>query len=401
VSKWQIPFDSFNALVDKVAEHTMLPIEDPSLAKGILSCAEIILANPCASQHNIAWWVDKLESFVYPLLQNSNPEYVATGEHCLCEFPSAIFEALEYKHSVYLIITLFAKCSDKTACVRAGAFRGLGTICAFAPFNTDDQFLSDLSASFAEGQAEKILSVKVRMGWALANLAQVLLHRATELDVDFNHSNLVSTSNIVDLVHIAIMLCGDHDRCRTSGVRALGALYPLLLKVSERSPTSSLANDVTEALVRNMNVGPFKTRWNTAIACGSFLSSSSLHITYQDVKTIKDSLVRELISSNNYKVRIHVVDALKYLIGPAESIRISYDDVLEVLRELLKVFDNLSFINDAQNLSYIREMVSSLFNSVNALLDQIGNLKGCEMIVVETLRAQNNQCNENCAHLHN
>ncbi|ORY39117.1 hypothetical protein BCR33DRAFT_418292 [Rhizoclosmatium globosum] len=117
----------------------------------------------------------------------------------------------------------------------------------------DRAFMEALGEALVSVREDGDVTVRVRGVWAVANLGDALVAGVAE-----GEGVGLSKGVVKGLVGCAVFGAGDHEKCRGNGVRALGNFF----RVAEKDCFSEGLVKEVDLIVRNLNAGPFKTRWN-------------------------------------------------------------------------------------------------------------------------------------------
>ncbi|KNE60265.1 hypothetical protein, variant [Allomyces macrogynus ATCC 38327] len=343
-----------------VPSRTTSPLAPP-VASPVLVCVESLVAAAAAQDRDADWWQAVLDMVVLPLVTREAPgEWVASGWHCLASVPMAVLDVLPRPMQVLLMTTVLAHAaapeedesgSETQAQVRAAACRAVGAMVVVPAWQEDDQFLHDAAHTLITASTAAALPIRVRAAWGLANLGSLpLLPLAAPL--------------LSDMTHAALAASTDHDKCRASGVRALGVLYARLLSLDSRRPTSSLESQVMAALSKAIAAGPVKVRWNACRAAKCVLEAKS---EFVQADRVVASLRKASKGGKNFKVRIHAAVAL----GAVGS-RVDAGTAAEVVRELLEVVEREGGVQGSGVVAeYQRELVVAAREAADRVLSVV------------------------------
>ncbi|KAJ3368800.1 HEAT repeat-containing protein 6 [Allomyces arbusculus] len=335
-SAWTATTTVFTALLataepaPAVPPRTTSPLAPPVVSP-VLVCVESLVAAAAAQDHREAdWWQAVLDTVILPLVTREVPgEWVASGWHCLASVPVAVLDGLPRPMQVLLMTTVLAHAaapdedgegsgSETQAQVRAAACRAVGAMVVVPAWQEDDQFLHDAAHTLLSASTASSLPIRVRAAWGLANLGSL-------------PTLPLPAPLLADMTHAALAASTDHDKCRASGVRALGVLYARLLSLDQRRPTSSLESQVMAALSKAIAAGPVKVRWNACRAAKCVLEAKSQFV---QAERVVGALRKAMRVGKNFKVRIHAAAAL----GAVGS-RVDVGVATEVVTELLELVD--------------------------------------------------------------
>ncbi|TPX51180.1 hypothetical protein SeLEV6574_g00435 [Synchytrium endobioticum] len=193
--------------------------------------------------------------------------------------------------------------------VRMAACRTAGVFVGFPVLQEDALFLMDIAMILKPNISDKTsVGVRSRASWALANLTDALVAKMSNTP---EVSEVFNDALLIDLMDTALLAARDNDKCRSSGVRALGNLMrisnaSLLSRECERK-----VKEVVTALTKNICSGAMKTRWNACHAVGTMLGNWTLPCESASwTKSLMEALVQTVSSCKNFKVRINAAAAL-------------------------------------------------------------------------------------------
>ncbi|KNE67298.1 hypothetical protein AMAG_12363 [Allomyces macrogynus ATCC 38327] len=363
-----------------VPPRTTSPLAPP-VTSPVLVCVEALVAAAAAQNHREAdWWQTVLNTVVLPLVTREAPgEWVASGWHCLASVPVTVLDGMPRPMQVLLMTTVLAHAaapdegdetgaSETQAQVRAAACRAVGAMVVVPAWQEDDQFLHDAANALLAASTASSLPIRVRAAWGLANLGSL-------------PTLPLPAPLLADMTHAALAASTDHDKCRASGVRALGVLYARLLSLDQRRPTSSLESQVMAALSKAIAAGPVKVRWNACRAAKCVLEAKS---QFENADRLVASLRKAMRGGKNFKVRIHAAVAL----GAVGS-RVDVGVAEEVVSELLEVVEREGSGGYVGAMAeYQRELVVAATEAAERVLTVVEDKGEEEVEKVRELRAR-------------
>ncbi|KAJ3361999.1 hypothetical protein GGF32_006741 [Allomyces javanicus] len=344
--------------IPTVPSRTTSPLAPP-VASPVLVCVESLVAAAAAQDRDADWWQTVLDTVILPLVTRETPgEWVASGWHCFASVPVAVLDGLPRPMQVLLMTTVLAHAaapdeaeesgSETQAQVRAAACRAVGAMVVVPAWQEDDQFLHDAAHTLLAASTASALPIRVRAAWGLANLGSLpTLPLPARL--------------LADMTHAALAASTDHDKCRASGVRALGVLYARLLALDQRRPTSSLESQVMAALAKAVAAGPVKVRWNACRAAKCVLEAKS---EFVNADRVVGALRKAIKAGKNFKVRIHAAAALG-----AVGTRVDAGVAEEVVRDLVEVVEREGGVQGSGAMAeYQRELVVAAREAADRVL---------------------------------
>ncbi|KAI9263034.1 armadillo-type protein [Sporodiniella umbellata] len=262
----------------------------------------------------IQWWHQMIERDIQEAL-TQGPAIRAAACNCFASLPKYIFENMDYRYQRLAITLLHPLASDSEATVRAAACRALGVFVLFPSLQEDSLFVSGMMKAILAQKEDKATAVLVRSSWALANMCDALVNESKKKE--FELRDYMSTSEWIDVLDFSTKLSKDSEKLRPNAVRAMGSLLRVTPKeYFENTRILSLISHAMEGLVKNIETGSLKTRWNACHAASNMLLNSSFPIGFMDrgvypwTQTVYDALIKSLLSCKNFKVRINACLAL-------------------------------------------------------------------------------------------
>ncbi|KAJ3122497.1 HEAT repeat-containing protein 6 [Nowakowskiella sp. JEL0407] len=206
---------------------------------------------------------------------------------------------------------------------------------------------------------DKNLNVRVRGSWGLGNLCDAF----TKLGE--SESGKYSDESISKLINLGIFAAKDNDKCRSNGVRALGNI----VKFCPREMlTPDLTSQIAQTILKNIESGSDKLRWNSCYAIGNILSNNSLPVT--------DALFTQLCILQYCSASSALANAKAEHFGSSEELKdtglsqcaTNVKRGIEVLVNMINNIDNLeetqfSEVKYKEQLSnQLRKTISYIFN---------------------------------------
>ncbi|KAI8994959.1 armadillo-type protein [Pilobolus umbonatus] len=290
------------------------------------------IQNREVQQPDVDWWKEVIEKYLQQAASNDMPVIRAAACDTFAYIPKDIFESFHYRYTRLSVALLFSLATDTDGHVRAAACRALGVFILYPSLRDDPMFVSEMAKTVLSHKEDKIVLVRVRSSWAIANLCDALLLES-EKD-SFNLREYISTSDWIDILTSATSAAMDNDKLRSNAVRAIGSLLRLTPKeYFENTRIMSLIANAMNSLVRNIETGPLKTRWNACHATSNMLSNPYFPIGYMKggglypwTSLVYHALIQSLVQCKNFKVRINACLALN-----APNHQSQYGDKLELI----------------------------------------------------------------------
>ncbi|KAI9340398.1 armadillo-type protein [Zopfochytrium polystomum] len=230
-------------------------------------------------------WKDLIARFCIPAATDTSPSVRSAALDCMSALPRpALLNDDEFRATCGL--ACLQTHEDTDAGVRSSSLHALGGFASLPVFK-DSKFVSDLAAALPSAIRDENINVRIRAGWALANLC----------DCDPGTAGCVVLTNAsLDLMFaLALHSARDNEKCRSSGVRAIGNILKIgSSQFVERNVEGSLKEAVV-ILIKQVETGPFK------------------HINIDSVswrEELMNKLVTATCTSKNFKVRINTAQAI-------------------------------------------------------------------------------------------
>ncbi|CAO3699713.1 unnamed protein product [Rhizopus stolonifer] len=262
----------------------------------------------------VDWWHQMIENDLQQALAHG-PSVRAAACDCFASMSKDIFEGLKYRYQRLAITLLYPLASDSEANVRAAACRALGVFVLFPSLQEDSLFVSDMMKAILAQKEDKQILVLVRSSWALANMCDALVIESEKKE--FELRDYMSTSEWIEVLDFSTKLSTDNEKLRSNAVRAMGSLLRVTPKeYFENTRILSLVSHAIEGLLKNIETGSLKTRWNACHATSNMFLNPHFPIGFTDkgiypwTQSIYDTLTKSLLQCKNFKVRINACLAL-------------------------------------------------------------------------------------------
>ncbi|KAI9206071.1 armadillo-type protein [Polychytrium aggregatum] len=255
------------------------------------------------------WWVNMLTRYIQPALNDPFYAVRALGCDILSNVPEKAFEGFEPKQQYAFLTLALGMAQDDDSPVVAAACRTLGVYVLYEPLAQDMEFVLDVASTVTPHVSSSSLPVRIRASWALANVAEVLATRFPEAqDVE---SSALTEELVADMIKTSIVAAKDNDKCRSSGVRAIGNLVLASSRLFLSRERESLVKASVQVVIKNIESGTVKTRWNACYAVSNMLAHSDFPIgTTTWTPMLYQALFTAIQKSKNFKVRINATLAL-------------------------------------------------------------------------------------------
>ncbi|CAJ0836243.1 12715_t:CDS:10, partial [Entrophospora sp. SA101] len=219
---------------------------------------------------------------------------------------------------------------DESSSVKAAACRCLGVLVMFPCLNQDLKFISDMVTIIIRHISDTNLMVKIRSSWALGNLCDTMVLSRKSNDKNNNLDNFLTNEMCNKIVKAGLSATNDKEKVRINGVRILGSIINVGSSEFLKKEENSLVKEAVLSLIKNFETGSLKksNEW-----------SNQLY----------ESLIRVVMKSENFKVRINACLALSV---PATKEKYDSDgDGIEG-KMYIKIFDAIvSSLENIDNLA--------------------------------------------------
>ncbi|KAI7862931.1 armadillo-type protein, partial [Spinellus fusiger] len=321
------------------------------------------------------WWKTVLKHY----LQQASADNSSTVRTAMCDCMSSmskqVFSRFNPRLQKLSVAFLLPLPRDGEANVRAAACRALGFFVLFPDLREDPLFVSDVALVLLEPMSDKVLAVRVRASWAQGNVCDALVIESERSDLYV--SDCISPSLWMQLLNSIAAASLDNDKLRSNAVRALGSLLRITPNhYFQQGRMLSLLAHAMEALIKNIETGTLKTRWNACHAANNLLHNPHFPIGYQDdslscyawTSNFYQALCMSLTQCKNFKVRIHACLALttpslytQY--GSSQQILIIVEAILETHRACSEDKDT-----EFQELGYKQQLLANVSERAHGLL---------------------------------
>ncbi|KAI8820256.1 armadillo-type protein [Fimicolochytrium jonesii] len=304
------------------------------------------------------FWLHLLDTYAHTGIRDPFYAVRTLAVDCLGHIPSSIFSSLPPKRQYACLALALGTVQDDDHNVRAAACRTLGVYVGFRAVQEDVLFLTDVATTIPGLMGDANVGVRVRASWALANLGDALtkvseLHTQREQQIasspppisDIQQPNTLAESGLTPallttLLHSSLLAAKDNEKCKSNGTRALGNIIRVCPPHLLAREQHGLMKDVISVVLKNVETGLAKTRWNACYALSNILRTPGLPLfpptatsttpvsPYTNpsasasstlLSTIYTTLTKTLLTSKNYKVRIAAAHAMTAPPGRVEA----------------------------------------------------------------------------------
>jgi len=288
------------------------------------------------------------------------------------------FDTFSDNISQEIITLVFSTIKDESPNVRTAACRTIGVFVLFSRLQNNLEFMKSSMRSFEALLEDKVLNVRVRASWSIANLCDSLRISNLKENNELTMPILISCLNTFK----------DNDKVLCNSVRALGNIAnfssrdllqeKVYIGVNKRymlhaEGTDNVEKSVEQTLLEmllftlDMKEASVKSKWNTCYALGNLIGNVNIgpYTTDMAVNSLCDRITTDL----NFKVRIQAVLAL--------SLTNQYGsgtNTFRVWRSLLDSFNDLRSDNPAHfsEYKYIKTLKKQLLTTITHFAKHVG-----------------------------
>ncbi|ORX61298.1 hypothetical protein DM01DRAFT_1119402 [Hesseltinella vesiculosa] len=328
----------------------------------------------------ISWWQSNLEKHIQQSSLDPSPKVKVATCDCLAAISSSIFEQLPMRYQRLSIALLMPLTEDPDAAVRAAACRAIGVFILFPTLREDECFVSDVTTVVLNGMSDPSLLVRLRVSWAQGNLSDSLIITSQTTE-DFNLPEWITFKDWNRMLEIASHAAMDNDKLRPNAVRSLGGILRIApLSYFERRESLDVVQSVILAIVKNMETGSLKARWNACHAASNTLKNAAIPIGYVKKNTnvkqypwtpiFYQTLLHCMTKCANYKVRINACLALA---SPTDVAQFG-DQWEPVYKALIAAWDDIQTLeagtdfNERKYRSQLKDQLQATLNHIHAWL---------------------------------
>lgn len=359
------------SLWDKLKDHFK-----PSAAsfKFAEAYASAIGSKDKIQQSDVMWWQTMMEKYLQQACSDEVAAVRAAACDCFASMSKDIFEQYHYRYQRLAVTLLFSLSADSDSSVRAAACRALGVFVLFPSLREDPMFVSDMTKAILLQKEEKTILVRVRASWAIGNLCDALVLESEK--PEFSLREFMSTTEWIEVLSTATSGSLDNDKLRSNAVRAIGSLLRVTPKeYYENTRIMSLIRNAMDGLVKNIESGSLKTRWNACHATSNMLTNVHFPIgfvkgiggIYPWTHTLYQALVQSLLDCKNFKVRINACLAMT---TPTKEDQ--YGDKLPVIiKSILDAWEICQQSVDYNEIKYKKQLEQQICDSLYRIKDWI------------------------------
>ncbi|XP_070205596.1 HEAT repeat-containing protein 6-like isoform X1 [Littorina saxatilis] len=290
-------------------------------------------------------WQSVLDGPLLTILQQSDTTNPVRASACDCvaNVGAEIFTLLtkEQQQLCLKLVLKLTQSSDRL--VMSAAVRALGVMVLYPCLSQDVNFVADVANVILKCISVPSINVKIKAAWSLGNLCDALVVNKDKGDKQF--MDQFSDMLLSSMLMAAAKATQDSDKVKCNAVRAVGNMLRYLpaRSLGKSHIVDAVASSV-KIIIKTMNSGPMKVRWNSCYAIANMLRNPLL-LTGDTpwLVAVLTALSQVVKDCNNFKVRINSALALAV---PAE--RQHYGDVVlyvtvwHSLLQSLKTAENIT-----------------------------------------------------------
>ncbi|KAI8082570.1 armadillo-type protein [Gilbertella persicaria] len=333
-------------------DNTPIPICAASL-KYIASYASVMQYE----DNDVAWWQTQINTYLQQAASNPSESVRTAACDCFASLSTEIFEKFHFQYQRLAVTLLLSLAQDTKMHVKAAACRALGVFVLFPSLREDPLFMSDMIKAILLHKEDKTILVRVRISWSIANLCDALVLESVH--PDFELREYMDTPEWIDILNISIAAL-DHEKLKSNAVRAIGSLLRLTPQpYYANTRIMALVKQAVHGLIKHIESGLLKTRWNACHATSNMLSNPFFPIGYIEggglypwTHTLYTALMHALVACKNFKVRINACRALT-----APEKQIQYGDKLDVIiQSMIEAWDICQQHTDCKEMKYKQQL---------------------------------------------
>ncbi|KAF9166409.1 HEAT repeat-containing protein 6 [Actinomortierella ambigua] len=331
------------------------------------------------------WWKDTMEKLVLKIVNDNNPTIRALGCDCFSHMSSLVFDELPTRLEMVLLSLVLGATKDESALVKAASCKTLGVFILFPSLRTDHSFVMDMTSAALELCKDTNLTVRMRASWAVGNLCDAFVLLKTEGQEGIL-SEVLTLSTWTDVMQASLAICQDNEKLRSNGVRAIGGLLRVTVEGILERERHSLVRDAMEILVKNIEQGTLKGRWNACHAVQNVLmnddfpiglTTGTIYACESDLvswtEPVYGALLNAVRQSKNFKVRINACAALTV---PKRRIkyghRTMFRELVHVLMDVTQNLDRDQADHDFSEYRYKAQLENKLLRCLDHMLQLAG-----------------------------
>ncbi|XP_076434572.1 HEAT repeat-containing protein 6-like isoform X2 [Babylonia areolata] len=234
----------------------------------------------------------------------------ASACDCIATVGPDIFTCLskEQQQQCLRLVLQLTQCSDRL--VVSAAVRALGIFALYPCLSPDVTFVADAANAMLKCLSVPSINVKIKAAWSLGNLCDALVVNKDNQDVGF--MDQFSDMLLSTMLTAASNATQESDKVKCNAVRAVGNILRYLpaRSLGKSHMVEAVSNSV-KVIIKTMNSGPMKVRWNSCYAMANMMRNPLLFTSQPAwLDSVLTALAQVVKDCKNFKVRINAALAL-------------------------------------------------------------------------------------------
>ncbi|KAF9119508.1 HEAT repeat-containing protein 6 [Mortierella sp. 14UC] len=345
------------------------------------------------------WWKDILERHILKVFSEESPSFKALGCDCISHISADALNGLPNRLEVLVMSLVLGTAMDENATTRAAACRAIGVFILFPSLREDCTSVVDLANTVLDLCRDPNLTVRIRASWAVGNLSDslVLLKSNGRDDV---LEEALTLSFWTKIMRTALAICQDNEKLKSNGIRAIGGLLRVTFEGILERERHSLVKEAVYALIKHMEQGSLKGRWNACYAMQNVLlnpdfpigstAGTSYALDSDMVSWTNDvygALLQAIQQSKNFKVRINACAALAVPKTRAKfGDQALFRNIVQVLMTAVQNLDLEQGQHEFGEFQYRGQLETKLLRCLDHLLQISGGLSKLGLELDPSLR---------------
>ncbi|KAG0299566.1 HEAT repeat-containing protein 6 [Dissophora globulifera] len=367
---------------------------------GLLFLEEYCKSGTTASCPSSAeWWQDVMEKHILKAFSEENPSIKALGCDCISHLSSDAFNGLSNRLEMSIMSLVLGTALDENAVARAAACRTIGMFILFPSLREDSTHILDMATTVLDLCQDTNMNVRVRASWAVGNLCDALVLLKTK-GLEHVLDEVLTLALWTKIMKTALLICQDHEKLKSNGIRAIGGLLRVTFEGILERERHSLVKDAIYTLIKHMEQGSLKGRWNACYAMQNVLlnpdfpigsTAGTSYALDSDMvswtRDVYDALLQAIRQSRNFKVRINACAALTM-----PKTRAKYGDqammrkMVQVLMAEMQSLDADQGDHEFGEFQYRGQLETKILRCLDHLLQLTGGVASLELELDPVLR---------------
>ncbi|KAG0200139.1 HEAT repeat-containing protein 6 [Mortierella sp. NVP41] len=345
------------------------------------------------------WWKDILERHILKVFTEESSSFKALGCDCISLISADAFSGLPNRLEVLIMSLVLGTAMDENPSARAAACRAIGVFILFPSLREDCTLVVDMANTVLDMCRDPNLAVRVRASWAVGNLGDSLVLLKSN-GQDSVLEEALTLSLWTKIMRTALAVCQDNEKMKSNGIRAIGGLLRVTFEGILERERNSLVKEAVYALIKHMEQGSLKGRWNACYAMQNALLNPAFPIgstagtSYAPdsdmvswTKDVYGALLQAIQQSKNFKVRINACAALAVPKTRAKfGDQALFRNIVQVLMTAVQNLDNEQGQHEFGEFQYRGQLETKLLRCLDHLLQISGGLSKLGLDLDPSLR---------------